>query len=92
MKRRRTRKPKPIKMTPRERRMGARLKRETEQRRRLERHRNDGLIVLLTHFIERHYGNPATGKFGAVMTGPVGARLSNAASLRALLIENEPVL
>ncbi len=68
-----------------------RAERAQKQRRAAERLHNDGLIVLLTHFIERHYGNPALGRRGLVITGPVGARLSHAASLRALLIENEPV-
>lgn len=79
-------------MMPKIKREFARHKRERELKRKLERHRNDALIVLLSHFIDRHYGNPASGRLGAILTGPVGARLSHASSLRALLIENEPVL
>ena len=81
-----------VKMTASEKRMlrdARSQEREAIRRRELERQRNDGLIVLLTHFINRHYGNPAEGRRGAVITGPVGARLTAASSLRALLIENE---
>jgi hypothetical protein len=69
----------------------AREMREQKQRQLDERQRNERLVALLTKFIERHYGNPAKGRHGAILTGPVGARLFHAASLRALLIENEPI-
>ena len=65
--------------------------REQKQKQELERQRNERLIVLLGKFISRHYANPATGRYSAILSGPVGARLFHAASLRALLIENEPV-
>jgi len=79
------------KLTRQEQRRLKQMQREHKLKLALERQRNDGLIVLLTHFIQGHYGDPATGKRGAIITGPVGARLTHASSLRALLIENEPV-
>ena len=65
--------------------------REQKQKQELERQRNERLIALLGKFISRHYANPATGRYGAILSGPVGALIFHAASLRALLIENEPV-
>ena len=87
------RKPKPVVMSisPKAKREVARQHRERLLKTKLERERNDALIVLLTHFINRHYGNPVTGRHAAIITGPVAARLSAASSLRALLTENEPL-
>lgn len=43
------------------------------------------LVELLTEYMRFHYGNPATGRMGVILDGPVIASLSAAASLHALL-------
>jgi hypothetical protein len=47
------------------------------------------LIEALQNYMSLHYGNPATGRAGAILDGPVIARLAAAATLRALLMGNQ---
>ena len=55
-----------------------------------EKKQTDDLMLMLTEYMRLHYGNPETGKHSAILYGPTIARLSAAASLRALLKEDAP--
>lgn len=48
-----------------------------------------GLIDALSKYLSLHMGDPAVGRPGAFLDGPVIARLGAAASLRALLREKD---
>lgn len=61
-------------------------KRKQQKQREFERQLIHDLILKLTTYMELHYGNPVTGREGTILDGPVIARLSAAASLRALLV------
>jgi hypothetical protein len=63
-----------------------RIKRREEKQRLKERKLIGELIGKLTEYMALHYGNPVTGREGTILDGPVIARLSAAASLRAALL------
>jgi hypothetical protein len=45
------------------------------------------LIGTLSKYLALHMGDPSSGRTGALLNGPVIARLAAASSLRALLME-----
>jgi hypothetical protein len=67
-------------------RIRAAANRDQKQRMR-EKKLTESLIAMLSKYMILHYGNPRTGRHAAILDGPVIARLSAAASLRALLLE-----
>jgi hypothetical protein len=66
-----------------------RLREAAQAHARLVRETKDQLLMSLTPYICAHYGDPATGRNGELMTAYVAACLSSAATLRALLMQKD---
>lgn len=61
------------------------IKQAKRYEKRIKKLKTD-LVPMLDEYLRSHYGNPATGRYAAVLDGPVIAKLSAASTLLSLLL------